>query len=371
MNALPAVSPLENIGFYTLEDQRAANVSMQSPLWRCELILTDLCNFKCPYCRGIEAQHARSLTWQEASFVVRMWASQGLKNIRFSGGEPTLWKGYNDHGDGTSSRKSLRDLVALAKELGVKNIAVSSNGSVANKVYRDLLDAGVTDFSISLDACTAPTGDKMAGNIPGAWQRVVDNIRDLAALTYVTVGVVFTPENEQEFLNIVKFASDYLNVADIRILTSAQWNSMLAKIKFDQSYLDKHPIFRYRMTNFGNNRHVRGIKPDDCTQCPLMLDDMAILNGYHYPCIIYMREQGRPVGKINQDLAPAQAMAQVREDRLAWVTHTNTHEDPICKKNCLDVCIDYNNRVKKLNVGLTDVLKAPSNCRKVIQITPE
>ena len=42
---------LENIGFYTLSDERAKNSSATSPLMRNELIITSLCNFKCLYCR--------------------------------------------------------------------------------------------------------------------------------------------------------------------------------------------------------------------------------------------------------------------------------------------------------------------------------
>jgi hypothetical protein len=42
---------LEDIGFYTLSDNRALNVSAWSPMIRCELVLTDRCNFRCPYCR--------------------------------------------------------------------------------------------------------------------------------------------------------------------------------------------------------------------------------------------------------------------------------------------------------------------------------
>ena len=41
---------LEDIGFYTLSDYRASQCSASSPLWRCELLLTDRCNFHCPYC---------------------------------------------------------------------------------------------------------------------------------------------------------------------------------------------------------------------------------------------------------------------------------------------------------------------------------
>jgi len=164
----------------------------------------------------------------------------------------------------------------------------------------------------------------------------------------VTVGVVFTPENAQEFKDLVAFASN-LGVADIRILSSAQWNQGFYDIKISKEFLDKHPILKYRMEHFSGQRHVRGIKENDSHTCPLMLDDMAILNGYHYPCIIYMREQGMPVGKVDFSQTPEESIAKIRQERLNWIEYNDTHKNPICVKNCLDVCIDYNNKINTIN----------------------
>ena len=47
---------LEDIGFYTLSRERAATTTIHTPLTRCELILTDRCNFKCTYCRGLKKE---------------------------------------------------------------------------------------------------------------------------------------------------------------------------------------------------------------------------------------------------------------------------------------------------------------------------
>ena len=44
---------LEEIGFGTLCDDRAKNVSPTSPLWRASLLITSRCNFRCPYCNGL------------------------------------------------------------------------------------------------------------------------------------------------------------------------------------------------------------------------------------------------------------------------------------------------------------------------------
>jgi len=245
------------------------------------------------------------------------------ENVRFSGGEPTLWK-------------RLVDLVAHAKFRGVKHIAISTNGSASTDLYQKLIDAGVNDFSVSLDACCAETGDKMAGSKSGAWQTVVNNIKFLSKQTYVTVGVVLTEENIKEFHETVLFAHS-LGVADIRVISASQWNERLKDLNFSEDLLNAHPILKYRINNFRSGRHVRGIGKTDNQRCPLALDDMAVLDGLHFPCIIYMREQGRPIGKVGPD---------VREQRQAWAAKHDTHSDPICRGNCLDVCVDYNNRYR-------------------------
>ena len=162
---------LEEIGFYTLSDYRAKTASATSRLYRCEILLTGRCNFKCPYCRGIGGP---DLPVEDAIEAIRRWAADGLYAIRFSGGEPIVYP-------------ELRELVSLAKELGVEKIAVSTNGSMPFWKYEELIEAGVNDFSISLDACCAEDGDKMAGGIKGAFDKVVENIRKLSAITYVTV----------------------------------------------------------------------------------------------------------------------------------------------------------------------------------------
>lgn len=331
---------LDNIGFYTLSDARAKQASITSPLWRCELIITDKCNFSCPYCRGIENKNKGNISWENGEFIIKMWGSHQLKNIRFSGGEPTLWTGR----DLNNQKKNLIDLVQLAKEEGVERIAVSTNGSNNTDFYHKLISAGVNDFSISLDANCPEIGDLMAGNKAGMWYKVVDNIRILSKESYVTLGVVFTPDNISNFEKIVEFG-DSLGVSDIRIISSAQWNKELFDVSIDQKCLDRHPILKYRVNHFNGCRHVRGLQITDSHKCHLMMDDMAILNGYHYPCVIYMREQGEPIGKVNYSLSHNDAIKQIRNERMEWIRRTDTHCDTICKHNCLDVCIDYNNTV--------------------------
>ncbi|MFA5037530.1 MAG: radical SAM protein [Candidatus Izemoplasmatales bacterium] len=321
---------LEKIGFYTLSDNRARNISTSSPLWRCELLLTDRCNFKCPYCRGANEWTKGTLSFDDAKHVMDIWSDGGLKNVRFSGGEPTLVP-------------YLSELVGYAKSKNIERIAVSSNGSADLVLYDELINAGVNDFSISLDACCASTGDTMAGGICGAWKRVIDAIRFISKRTYISVGVVLTDSNFDELPDIVRMASE-LGVTDVRIISAAQWNDQ-TKFKFlnlGSDILDKHPILKYRVNNFRCGRNVRGIKKDSSHRCWLALDDMVIAGEWHFPCVIAMREGCKPIGSIK-----GKTIGQIREERREWMESCDTHENEICKRNCLDVCQDFINTVEK------------------------
>lgn len=333
---------LEDIGFYTLEDERAKNSCTSSPLWRNELILTSRCNFKCPYCRGLRMEGSKDLSLEKAKSIIDFWAENNIQNVRLSGGEPTVYP-------------YLKDIIKYIKEkcVDIKHIAISTNGYADLSLYKELVELGVNDFSISLDACCSKIGDMMAGGIQGAWEKVVSNIEEISKLTYVTVGVVLTDENISELSETIEFAHN-LGVADIRIISSAQWNNIerFRNLKINKDILDKHPILKYRINNFNNGRNVRGINNTDFHKCALVLDDMVVKENYHYPCIIKMREGCEPIGKIDNN---------VRQQRYEYFKTHNVYEDPICKQNCLDVCIDYNNKYCKMHINNTKLPRLDSS----------
>ena len=104
---------LEDIGFYTLSDQRAQTASHKTALQRCEIIVTSRCNLRCPYCRPLMPEANRELTFNDTISILDKCLRQGMRNVRFSGGEPTLWQ-------------PLIQCVALCKRRNVEHIAIST-----------------------------------------------------------------------------------------------------------------------------------------------------------------------------------------------------------------------------------------------------
>jgi len=44
----------------------------------------------------------------------------------------------------------------------------------------------------------------------------------------------------------------------------------------------------------------------------------------------------------------------MRNERMNWFSKHDTHNDAICRNNCLDVCIEYNNKFEKYHSTHSD-----------------
>jgi len=236
-------------------------------------------------------------------------------------------------------------MVKLSAERGTERIAISTNGSAPLGTYLKLIDSGANDFSISLDACCQAGFSKMSGG-SSEWDRVKENIKQLSLRTYVTVGIVLDEGNKKEAEKIVSYA-DGLGVADIRIIPAAQSGSSLDRFSLDNY---TKPILRYRINNAKSNVPVRGLSENDFHRCPLVMDDVAIAREKHFPCIIYLREGGSPIGVVSKNM---------RKERERWFMETDVFHDRICRGNCLDVCRDYNNKWMEFSMRDIPIEKMP------------
>ncbi|WP_284139294.1 MULTISPECIES: GTP 3',8-cyclase MoaA [unclassified Virgibacillus] len=108
----------------------------------------DKCNLRCTYCMPKEVfgddyeflDDNELLRFDEIVRVAKHFAKLGVEKIRITGGEPLL-------------RKDLDQLIArLAKETGITDIALTTNGILLPKRAKKLKEAGLKRVNISLDA---------------------------------------------------------------------------------------------------------------------------------------------------------------------------------------------------------------------------
>ena len=111
------------------------------------LSVTDKCNLRCRYCMPEEGvcpkRHDEMLTEEEMVAAVRAAASLGIDKLRITGGEPLVKKNI----------LSLCEKCAAVP--GIREVCVTTNGTLLPELAKPLRAAGVQRLNISLDTLNA------------------------------------------------------------------------------------------------------------------------------------------------------------------------------------------------------------------------
>ncbi|MEJ7655331.1 MAG: GTP 3',8-cyclase MoaA, partial [Chloroflexia bacterium] len=103
----------------------------------------DKCNFRCTYCMPAEGlpwlKKAELLSFDEIERLVRICVERGVKEIRLTGGEPTV-------------RAGLPELIErLGRIPGLESLSLTTNGFLLKRMAMELAEAGLTRINVSLD----------------------------------------------------------------------------------------------------------------------------------------------------------------------------------------------------------------------------
>ena len=106
--------------------------------------VTDKCNFRCTYCMPAEGlewlRRDEILTYEEITRIVRLLAGIGVDEVRLTGGEPLV-------------RRDLPALVGmLAGTEGVRDLSLTTNGILLDRLAGPLVGAGLQRINVSLDS---------------------------------------------------------------------------------------------------------------------------------------------------------------------------------------------------------------------------
>jgi len=108
--------------------------------------LTDRCNYRCTYCMPEDVTFRPRkdvLTFEEIAQLVRIFAENGVRRVRLTGGEPTV-------------RADLPELVAMLAAIpGIDELAMTTNGHLLAELATTLRDAGLDEVNVSLDTVDA------------------------------------------------------------------------------------------------------------------------------------------------------------------------------------------------------------------------
>src|SRR5881409_3258082 len=117
--------------------------TLARPLASLRISVTDRCNLRCRYCMPeddyVWLPRTSILTFEEITRLVSVFAGQGVRKVRITGGEPLL-------------RHDLAKLVEMiARDPSIEDLAMTTNGLLLAKQAAALRAAGLERVTVSLD----------------------------------------------------------------------------------------------------------------------------------------------------------------------------------------------------------------------------
>jgi cyclic pyranopterin phosphate synthase len=152
--------------------------------------VTDRCNLRCTYCLPEDAEFPKGdrdfLSAEEIETMVGALVRLGIDRVRLTGGEPLV-------------RRDILEIARRVKSLpGVRNLALSTNGTELARLAPALKAAGVDRVNISLDTLDPERFKEITrrGDLARVWEGVEAALD--AGLDPVKLNAVLTGEESLE-----------------------------------------------------------------------------------------------------------------------------------------------------------------------------
>lgn len=169
------------------------------PVLNLRISLTQRCNLHCPYCHreGQEKRPDASVVEMTATEIVRLVKIAirlGMRRIKLTGGEPLL-------------RKDILDIVeGVAGLEGLKDLSMTTNGTLLASLAKDLMARGLMRINVSLPSLNEDVYRKLMG---GNLRNVLKGISAAVDVDLYPVKVnmlVLAGVNEKEIPTMIQFA---------------------------------------------------------------------------------------------------------------------------------------------------------------------
>ena len=331
---------------------RPAAIDATMPLHRVTVFVTYRCNLACTYCKTIVRgpadllalpQRARSIDLEQFAAMLAGHATTPIEHLHFTGGEATLLR-------------ELPAMVQLAKAHGVRCVSLTTNGTLPPRNYEALVQAGIDEIRVSLD--DAHGGGCAGGELqPSSWLRSLATVRALGRLRrrgapfFLILNTVVERHNRERLPELLRTLLE-LHPDDVKLITSVDEKDELGAfagagqvIAALRAVLAEHPEARFpllrRKLDTVFARDAIGLdtaRPaaDGSWRCYIPLTERTIDGEFYYPCSVWLREGGAPLGRTDEPQA---------EQRRKSATFTAEHDcraEPICRRYCLHCTRQFN-----------------------------
>ncbi len=177
------------------------------------LAVTDRCNLRCFYCMpeaGINYVKREDLmTYEELIRVIHLLADLGIEKLRVTGGEPFL-------------RKDLLDFLEMVQHSPIKEVHITTNGTMTHDVIPRLKELGIKAVNLSLDSLDRERFQLITRrDVFEEVMRTFYRLLEYGMTTKINM-VVMNGRNEQDIIPMARLAQEH--PVDIRFIEEMPFN---------------------------------------------------------------------------------------------------------------------------------------------------
>ncbi len=171
------------------------------PMRDLRISVTDRCNFRCTYCMPFDEytwiDKKEILSFEEIARLTRLFVKLGVDKIRLTGGEPLV-------------RQSIEELIGQLSQIhGLKDISLTTNGSLLAEKATSLKSAGLNRINVSVDTLDADKFKRITKR--GDLDKVLQGLftaKKVGLLPIKINAVIERGVNDDDVLNLVEFSRE-------------------------------------------------------------------------------------------------------------------------------------------------------------------
>lgn len=222
--------------------------SYHRPLKDVRISVTDRCNFRCTYCMPFDEyvwiDRQEILTFEEITRLARLFLQLGADQIRLTGGEPLV-------------RRGLHNLIGQLSTLdGLKDLSLTTNGSLLAEQARDLARAGLKRINVSIDTLDPEKFKRITKR--GDLARVLDGLFAAKAegLGPIKINAVIERGvNDDDILELVEFARRHeFSIRFIEYMDVGNSNSWISEKMVPKKEILEKINARYPLKEIGRDQ---------------------------------------------------------------------------------------------------------------------